>query len=405
MTEAVIVAIGRSPIARARKGGLVDVRADELATQVFQGVLDQVPDLDPTALEDLYLGVSEPSGEQGFNLARQVAALLGLDDLPGATVNRFCASSLQATRMAYHAIKAGEGHAFLVGGVESISRYPALDPQPNLRFSDRTKEIGERIASGKSWGDPRTDGVAPDGMITLGFGMGLTAENVARMTGTTRADQDEYALRSQSLAARSASDGFFAREIVPIIRPDGSRFTADDSIRPSTTRQGLAALEPAFDPAGTVTAGNCCPFNDGASGAVIVSAEFAASHGLTPLARIVATGVSGLSPEIMGLGPVESSERALWLAGMTIDDIDIVEMNEAFAAQVLPSARQLDIDIAEKLNPFGGSIALGHPYGATGVRLLTTLINGLRTRDQTLGMATLCVGGGQGMAVVVERMS
>ncbi len=405
MTDAVIVAIGRSPIARARKGGLVDVRADEIATQVFQGVLAQVPQLDPTKLEDLYLGVSEPSGEQGFNLARQVAVLLGLDALPGTTANRFCASSLQTTRMAYHAIKAGEGRAFLVGGVESISRYPALDPQPNPRFSNRSAQITGQIARGETWHDPRLGGGLPDGQITLGFGMGLTAENVARSTGTTRADQDEYALRSQTLAARSAEDGFFAREIVPVTRPDGSQFTADDSIRPSTTIEGLSALEPAFDPAGTVTAGNCCPFNDGASATVIVSSEFAADNGLTPLARIVATGVSGLSPEIMGLGPVESSQRALAQAELTIDDIDIVEMNEAFAAQVLPSARQLGIDIAEKLNPFGGSIALGHPYGATGVRLLSTLLNGLRTRDQTLGLATLCVGGGQGMAVVVERMN
>ncbi|MFJ6651408.1 acetyl-CoA C-acyltransferase [Microbacterium sp. NPDC091313] len=404
MAEAVIVAIGRSPIARARKGGLVDVRADELAAQVVTGVLDRVPGIDRADLEDFYLGCSEPSGEQGFNLARVVAVSLGMDHLPGATVNRFCASSLQAARMAFHAIAAGEGDAFLVGGVESTTRYPALDPRPNDRLggTERTSAI---ISAGRTWTDPRDEGLAPDGQITLGFGMGLTAENVARLTGTSRQMQDAYALRSQTLAAESARSGFFAREIVPIVRPDGSVFDADDSPRPTTTAEGLAALTPAFTPDGTVTAGNCSPFNDGASAAVIVSAEFARERGLTPLARIVSTGVSALSPEIMGLGPVESSQRALLRAGMTIDDVDIVEINEAFAAQVLPSADRLGIDVERQLNPFGGSIALGHPYGATGVRLLSTLLNGLRTRDQSVGLATLCVGGGQGMAVVLERLN
>ncbi len=403
MAEAVIVAIGRSPIARARKGGLVDVRADELAAQVVTGVLDRVPGLERSDLEDFYLGCSEPSGEQGFNLARVVAVSLGMDHLPGATVNRFCASSLQATRMAFHAISAGEGDAFLIGGVESTSRYPQLAPQPGGRLAGGER-VGALIEEGRTWTDPRAVGLAPDGMITLGFGMGITAELVARLTGTTREMQDAYALRSQTLATEAARDGFMAREIVPITRPDGSVFDADDCIRPGTTAEGLAALTPAFTPDGTVTAGNCSPFNDGASAAVVVSAEFARERGLKPLARIVSTGVSGLSPEVMGLGPVDSSQRALERAGLTIRDIDIVEINEAFAAQVLPSAAQLGIDVDTQLNPFGGSIALGHPYGATGIRLLSTLLNGLRTRDQTLGLATLCVGGGQGMAVVVERL-
>ncbi|WP_403022747.1 acetyl-CoA C-acyltransferase [Salinibacterium sp. GXW1014] len=404
MTEAVIVAIGRSPIARARKGGLVDVRADELAGQVVSGVLERVPGIDHGDLEDFILGCSEPSGEQGFNLARVIAVSLGMDHLPGATVTRFCASSLQATRMAFHAIAAGEGDAFLIGGVESTTRFPSLDPQPGERLggTDRTAAL---IAEGRTWSDPRDEGLAPDGSMTLGFGMGLTAEHVARLTGTTREMQDAYALRSQTLAAESARSGFFDREIIPITRPDGTVFDADDCIRPGTTAEGLAALAPAFSPKGTVTAGNCSPFNDGASAAVVVSADFARERGLTPLARIVSTAVSGLSPEIMGLGPVESSRRALQRAGMTIGDMDIVEINEAFAAQVLPSAAQLGIDIDTQLNPFGGSIALGHPYGATGIRLLSTMLNGLRTRDQTLGLATLCVGGGQGMAVILERLN
>lgn len=404
MAEAVIVAIGRSPIARARKGGLVDVRADELAAQVVSGVLGRVPGVEPADLEDFILGCSEPSGEQGFNLARVVAVSLGMDHLPGTTVNRFCASSLQAVRMAFHSIAAGEGSAFLIGGVESTTRYPLLDPSPSERLGG-TERTSALISEGRTWTDPRDEGLAPDGQITLGFGMGLTAEHVARMTGTTRRMQDDYALRSQTLAAESARNGFFAREIVPITRPDGSVFDADDCIRPATTAEGLAGLAPAFTPDGTVTAGNCSPFNDGGSAALVVSADFARDRGLTPLARIVSTAVSGLSPEIMGLGPVESSKRALERAGLTIGDIDIVEINEAFAAQLLPSAEGLGIDIESQLNPFGGSIALGHPYGATGVRLLSTLLNGLHTRDQNLGLATLCVGGGQGMAVVVERLN
>lgn len=367
----------------------------------MQAVLDRVPEVASGDLEDLYLGCAEPSGEQGYNLARQVAVLLGRDELPGATVNRFCASSLQATRMAFHAIRAGEGDAFLVGGVESTSRFGLIEPAGNPRFDAPAKRTAQLMATGAPWEDPRAQGLLPDAYIQMGH----TAEHVARVSGISREEQDAFALRSQQRAATSAQDGFFAREIVPVELPDGTVVTSDDSIRANTTAEGLASLEPVFSPVGSVTAGNACPLNDGASGAVIVSAQYAADRGLTPLARIVSTAATGLSPEIMGLGPVDSSRKALARAGLTIRDIDIVELNEAFAAQVLPSAKYLGIDLERQLNPFGGSIAIGHPFGATGVRLLTTLLNGLRTRDETLGLATLCVGGGQGMAVVLERLS
>jgi acetyl-CoA C-acetyltransferase len=397
----VIVAAGRSPIGRAGKGSMTDIRPDDLAAETLAGVLAQVPGLPVDEVEDLILGNAMPQDEHGWNIARRVAVLMGHDRLPGTTVNRFCASSLQATRMALHAIKAGEGGAYLVGGVESVSRYQEVREAANPRFNDAAARTARRVADGGEWSDPRDEGQLPDTYISMGH----TAENVARLTGTTRADQDEFAARSQQLAAAAVESGFFAREIIPVTAPDGSTRSADDCPRPGTTAARLAELQPIFTPSGTVTAGNACPLNDGAAGVVVVSGAVARKHGLAPLAQIVSTGLTGLSPEIMGLGPVEASRVALHRARLAIGDIDIVELNEAFAAQVLPSARKLGIDVETQLNPFGGAIALGHPYGATGARLLTTLLNGLRTRDQHLGLATMCIGGGQGMAMVVERLA
>jgi acetyl-CoA C-acetyltransferase len=399
--DAVIVSIARTPIGRARKGGLAEVRGDELARQVLRAVLDRVPGVEIEDVEDLMLGTAGPEGEQGFNMARVVASLLGHDGLPGTTVNRFCASSIQTTRMAFHAIRAGEGDAFLVGGTESTSR--ALPPTGagNPVFDTAAERTARAMGSDEPWHDPRLDGLVPDAYIQMGY----TAEYVARLTGVTRAEQDEFAARSQRLAAEAQASGFLAREIVPVVLSDGSLFEADDSLRPTTTVEGLAELAPAFSPVGTVTAGNACPLNDGASGALVVSGRYAKAKQLTPLARIVATGVSGLSPEIMGLGPVESSRRTLARAGLTIGDLDRIEINEAFAVQVVASARQLGIDVERQLNVHGGAIAIGHPFGATGTRLIGTLINSLRTDDLTLGMATLCVGGGQGMAIVLERLN
>ncbi|MDT3446659.1 MULTISPECIES: acetyl-CoA C-acetyltransferase [unclassified Pseudofrankia] len=406
MPEAVIVATGRSPIGRAYKGSLKDLRPDDLAATVVRAVLDKLPELDPTTIDDLMLGCAQPAGEQGFNMARAVAVELGMDFLPGTTVNRYCSSSLQTTRMAFHAIRAGEGDVFISAGVEMVSRFvkgsaDGLPDTHNPLYADaeaRTKARAE--ASAPVWTDPHADGLLPDIYIA----MGQTAENVVQHTGLTRADQDEFALRSQQNAAKAIADGFFEREIIPVTLPDGTVVRADDGPRPSTTLEALAGLKPVFRPDGTVTAGNACPLNDGAAAVVIMSDTRARELGLTPLARIVATGVTGLSPEIMGLGPIEAVRQVLGRAGMTIDDIDLVEINEAFAAQVVPSARELGIDF-DKLNVHGGAIALGHPFGMTGARILTTLLNGLRTRDKTIGLETMCVGGGQGMAMVIERLN
>ncbi|MBW4095199.1 MAG: acetyl-CoA C-acetyltransferase [Acidobacteria bacterium] len=399
--DAVIIATARTPIGRARKGGLVNVRGDELARQAFAAVIGKIPGLSISDVDDLMLGTAAPEGEQGFNMARVVATLLGYDGLPGTTVNRFCASSIQTTRMAFHAIRAGEGDAFLVGGTESTSR--ALPPTSagNTTFDDAALRTQQAMLDGRPWHDPREDGLVPDAYIQMGH----TAEYVARLHGVSRADQDEYAARSQRLAADAQANGFLAREITSVQLPDGSLFEVDDSLRAGTTLEALAQLQPAFSPVGTVTAGNACPLNDGASAALVVSGRYAKANGLTPLARIVSTAVSGLSPEVMGLGPVESSQRALKRAGLGIDDLDLIEINEAFAVQVLASARELGIDIDRQLNLRGGAIAIGHPFGATGTRLIGTLINGLQTDDSTLGMATLCVGGGQGMAIVLERLN
>jgi len=411
MTEAVIVSMARSPIGRAFKGSLKDERPDDLAAAMVTAALAKIPAFDAGAgaglgLDDLYLGCAEPSGEAGSNMARVVSVLCGLDYVPAVTVNRFCASSLQALRMAFHAIRAGEGHAFLTGGVESVSRYQnwagAGESDAgvhNPRFQAAKQRTAARAASNTPWTDPRLGDRLPDIYIA----MGQTAENVATTYGISRAEQDEWGVLSQNRAEAAIASGFFSREITPYTRKDGTVVERDDSPRPGVTLEAVSALEPVFRSEGTVTAGNACPLNDGAAAVVVMSSSRARELGLTPLARIVATAASALSPEIMGMGPVESTRRALDLAGLTMADIDLVELNEAFAVQVVASARELGID-PEKLNVHGGAIALGHPFGMTGARMTNTLLNGLRERDGTFGLATLCVGGGQGMAVVFERL-
>ncbi|CAN5908967.1 acetyl-CoA C-acetyltransferase [soil metagenome] len=406
MSEAVIVATARSPIGRAFKGSMTDLRPDDLTATVVRAVLDKVPELDPTDIGDLMLGCGLPGGEQGYNMARVVAVQLGFDHLPGTTITRYCSSSLQTTRMAFHAIAAGEGDVFLSAGVETVSRFSkgssdGLPDTKNPRFDDavaRTEKRAEQGADG--WDDPRDDDDLPDIYIA----MGQTAENVAALHGISRQDQDEFACRSQNLAERSLDNGFWEREITPIATPDGTEVTADDGIRRGTTMDKLAGLDPAFRPDGNVTAGNACPLNDGAAAVVVMRESKARELGITPLARVIATGVSALSPEIMGLGPVGASQQALQRAGMSIDDIDLVEINEAFAAQVIPSYRELGVDI-DRLNVNGGAIAVGHPFGMTGARITTTLLNSLAFHDKTIGLETMCVGGGQGMAVIYERLS
>jgi acetyl-CoA C-acetyltransferase len=401
--DAVIVAAARSPIGRAGKGSLTGMRPDDLAAQMVSAALGMVPELDPREVDDLLLGCGLPGGEQGFNMARTVAVQLGYDFLPGVTVSRYCSSSLQTTRMAMHAIRAGEGEAFISAGVEAVSRYgrgnsDSLPDTQNPIFDRAQARTSRLTLTGEAWTDPREGGLLPDVYIA----MGQTAENVATMTGITRREQDEWGVLSQNRAEAALAAGHFDREITPATLPDGTLVSTDDGPRPGTTLDKLAELKPAFRPDGTVTAGNACPLNDGAAALVIMSDTKAAQLGVTPLARIVATGVSALSPEIMGLGPVEATRRALARAGMTIGDIDLAEINEAFAVQVLGSARELGIDPA-KLNIHGGAIALGHPYGMTGARITTTLINNLRSEDKHLGLETMCVGGGQGMAMIIER--
>lgn len=406
MPEAVIVAAARSPIGRAHKGSLTTIRPDDLTVQLVRAALAQVPQLDPSDIDDLILGCGLPGGEQGFNMARVVAVLLGYDGLPGTTITRYCSSSLQTTRMALHAIRAGEGDVFISAGVETVSRFTtgSSDSWPDTRnpifgdAADRTKHIAENGAD--SWSDPRPDEHLPDVYIA----MGQTAENVALLKGISREEMDHFGVRSQNLTEKAIADGFFAREITPVTLPDGTVISADDGPRSGVTYEAVSRLKPVFRPDGRVTAGNCCPLNDGAAALVIMSDTKAAELGVTPLARIISTGVSALSPEIMGLGPIEASKQALARAGMTIDDVDLVEINEAFAAQVIPSARELGID-EDKLNVNGGAIALGHPFGMTGARITTTLINSLRTHDKQIGLETMCVGGGQGMAMVLERLS
>jgi acetyl-CoA C-acetyltransferase len=403
--EAVIVSTARSPIGRAAKGSLVSMRPDDLAAQIVRAALDKVPALNPHQIDDLMMGCGQPGGESGFNIARVVAVELGYDFLPGTTVNRYCSSSLQTTRMAFHAIKAGEGDAFISAGVETVSRFArgSADSWPDTKnplFADAMERTAAAAAGAEEWHDPRSDGALPDVYIA----MGQTAENVALLTGISREDQDRWGVRSQNRAEEAIKSGFFEREITPVTLPDGSTISVDDGPRPGTTYEKVSQLKPVFRPGGTVTAGNACPLNDGGAAVVITSDTTARQLGLTPLARIVATGVSGLSPEIMGLGPIEATKKALAHAGMSIADIDLFEINEAFAVQVLGSARELGID-EDTLNISGGAIALGHPFGMTGARITATLLNNLQTYDKTLGLETMCVGGGQGMAMIIERLA
>jgi acetyl-CoA C-acetyltransferase len=406
MPEAVIVSAARSPIGRAGKGSMVSIRPDDLTVQIVRAALAKVPQLDPTDIDDLLLGCGLPGGEQGFNMGRVVAVLLGYDHLPGCTVTRYCSSSLQTSRMAMHAIRAGEGDVFISAGVETVSRFAngSSDSWPdthNPLFEEATARTVSTAESGTDkWIDPRTDNAVPDVYIA----MGQTAENLARLKDISRQEMDEFGVRSQNLAEKAIAAGFWAREITPITLPDGTVVEGDDGPRAGVTYEKTAGLKPVFRPDGRVTAGNCCPLNDGAAALVIMSDTKAEELGITPLARIVSTGVSGLSPEIMGLGPVEASKKALARAGMSIGDMDLVEINEAFAAQVIPSYQDLGIDI-DRLNVNGGAIAVGHPFGMTGARIATTLINSLQFHDKQFGLETMCVGGGQGMAMVLERLS
>lgn len=404
MPEAVIVSAARSPIGRANKGSLKELRPDDLAAFIVRAALDKVPGLDPNTVDDLYLGCGLPGGESGNNLGRIVNVLNGMDQVPAATVTRYCASSVQTTRMAFHAIKAGEGDIFVSAGVETVSRFAkgTSDSWPDTQnplFADARARTDEAAQGGIDWHDPREDGLLPDAYIA----MGQTAENVARLRGLTREELDEFGVRSQNLAEKAIAEGFWAREITPVTTPDGTVVTKDDGPRAGVTIEGARELKPVFRPDGVVTAGNCCALNDGAAAVVIMSDTKAAELGLTPLARIVATGVSGLSPEIMGLGPVEATRRALAHANMTIGDIDLVEINEAFAAQVVPSYQDLGIDL-DRLNVNGGAIAVGHPFGMTGARLQNTMLNSLDWHDKSTGLITMCVGGGQGMALILERL-
>ena len=402
MPEAVIVATARSPIGRAFKGSLKDLRADDLAAQMVRAVMEKVPQLPPDQVEDLIMGCGQPSGEQGHNVARVAAILAGLHQVPGVTVNRYCSSSLQTIRMAAHAIKAGEGDVFIAAGVEAVSRYGAGASDTPAGINPLFDEARERSAKRAEGGQPTWE--PPAGLPDIYIAMGQTAENVREVEGVTRQEMDEFAKLSQDRAVASIENGFFEREIVPVTLPDGTVVSRDDGPRAGTTVEALGALKPAFRPDGQITAGNACPLNDGAAAVVVMSDTRARELGLTPLARVVSSGVSALNPEIMGLGPIEASRQALARAGLTIDDIDLAEINEAFAAQVLPSARHLGIPL-DKLNVHGGAIALGHPFGMTGARIMTTLINGLQTQDKTFGLETMCVGGGQGMAMIIERLS
>ncbi|CAM5730926.1 acetyl-CoA C-acetyltransferase [Mycolicibacterium aubagnense] len=405
MPEAVIVSTARSPIGRAVKGSLATMRPDDLAAQMVRAALDKVPALDPRDVADLMIGCGQPGGEAAYNIGRAVAVELGYDFMPGTTVNRYCSSSLQTTRMAFHAIKAGEGDVFISAGVETVSRFGigAADGAPNSKnplFDEAQARTVKQAEGATEWHDPREDGVLPDVYIA----MGQTAENVALHTGISREDQDHWGVRSQNKAEEAINAGFFEREIVPVTLPDGTVVSKDDGPRAGTTYEKISQLQPVFRPNGTITAGNACPLNDGAAALVIMSEEKAKALGLTPLARIVSTGVSGLSPEIMGLGPIEAVKQALGRANMAIGDVDLYEINEAFAVQVLGSARALGMD-EDRLNVSGGAIALGHPFGMTGARITATLINNLQTHDKQFGIETMCVGGGQGMAMIIERLS
>jgi acetyl-CoA C-acetyltransferase len=405
MPEAVIVSAARSPIGRANKGSLKDFRPDDLSALIIKAALEKVPELDPTTINDLMLGCGLPGGESGNNMGRVVATLLGYDEIPGTTITRYCSSSVQTSRMAFHAIKAGEGDAFISAGVETVSRFAKgtsdhIPDTRNPKFEEATARTDEQAQGGQDWHDPREDGKLPDIYIA----MGQTAENVARLRGLDRKELDEFGVRSQNLAEKAINDGFWANEITPVTTPDGTEVSADDGPRAGVTYDAISQLKPVFRPDGVVTAGNCCPLNDGAAAVIVMSDTKAKELGITPLARIVSTGVTGLSPEIMGLGPVEATRQALKNADMSIDDIDLVEINEAFAAQVVPSYQDLGIDL-DRLNVNGGSIAVGHPFGMTGARLQNTMLNSLKWHDKSTGLITMCVGGGQGMAMILERLS
>lgn len=406
MTEAVIVSAVRSPIGRANKGSLRGMRGDDLAAQMVRAALDAVPGLDPATIDDLMMGCAQPAGEQGYNIARMVAMQLGLDSVPGTTVHRYCSSSLQTSRMALHAIKAGEGDVFISAGVETVSRFglgksDGMPDTKNPAYFDgmeRTKAMAKDPEA--RWSDPRERGEHPDIYIA----MGDTAENVAQLRGVSRQAQDEWAVRSQNLAEAAAARGFWKTDITPVTLPDGTIVSTDDGPRAGVTLEKLSTLQPVFREHGTVTAANCCPLNDGAAALVIMSDRRAAELGLTPLARIVSTGVAAMTPELMGLGPVDAVGRALANARMSISDMDIMELNEAFAAQVLPSIDDIGID-PDKVNVNGGAIALGHPFGMTGARMTTTAIHALQERDEQFAVETMCVAGGQGMAMILERLS
>lgn len=406
MTEAVIVSVARSPIGRAHKGSLKDMRADDLVVQMIRAALDQVPELDPRTIEDIMIGCAQPAGEQGYNIGRMASLQLGLDGVPGTTVHRYCSSSLQTTRMALHAIRAGEGDVFISAGVETVSRFGAgkSDGMPDTKnpaYADEMARTQAMAADPEAvWSDPRDRGEHPDIYIQ----MGDTAENVAQLRGVSREAQDEWAVRSQNRAEAAGARGFWHKDITPVTLPDGTVVSTDDGPRAGVTLDGIAGLQPVFRPHGTVTAANCCPLNDGAAALVVMSDVRAKELGITPLARVVSTGVSAISPEIMGLGPVDAVRRALDNARMSISDIDILELNEAFAAQVLPSIDDIGID-PERVNVNGGAIALGHPFGMTGARMATTAIHALQERDEQFAIETMCVAGGQGMALLLERMS
>ena len=401
MTEAVIVATARSPIGRANKGSLVDLRPDDMSAQILKALMEKAPQVQASDVNDLMWGIGQPAGEGGFNIARVISILAGFEDIPGVTVNRYCSSSLQTIRMAFHAIKAGEGDCFIAGGVETVSRYMsgASDSAPNPIFKGPGERTKARAGGGQGTWTP------PEGLPDVYIAMGQTAENVVELEGISREEMDRFGVRSQNLACDFIEKGFFEREITPLTLPDGTVVSKDDGPRPGTTYEGVSQLKPAFRPDGTVTAGNACPLNDGAAAVLVMSDTKAKQLGLTPLARIVSSGVSGLNPEIMGLGPIEACRQALGRAGMTMDQIGLVEINEAFACQVIGSAKHLGIDIDSQLNVHGGAIALGHPFGMTGARIMTTLLNGLEWENKQYGLESMCVGGGQGMAMIVERLS
>jgi acetyl-CoA C-acetyltransferase len=412
MTEAVIVATARSPIGRAAKGSLVDVRPDDMTAAMVSAALAKVPELDPADIDDFYLGCGRPGGEQGFNMARVVATMLGYDHLPGATLTRYCASSIQTTRMAFHAIKAGEGDVFISAGVEAVSRSLQTGdsdgppqaggaPRPATRnpiFAKAQQRTAQAAKGGVAWHDPREEGQLPDIYIA----MGQTAENLAQSRGITRQELDQFGVRSQNLAEKALVDGFWQREIVPLTRPDGVVVLRDDGPRPGVTYEAVAALKPVFRPDGLVTAGNCCPLNDGAAAVVVMSGDRMRALGLTPLGRFVGFATAGVAPDRFGIGPVPAVRKVLKQTGLALDQIDLVEINEAFAAQVLACLRELPID-PDRMNVNGGAIALGHPLGCTGAKLTATLLYEMQRRGSRYGLVTMCVGGGMGAAGVFEK--